>query len=390
MLRVCSFICMQLCIFKIQTMQLTLAGKKLPQELVPTIVANVYEDRKNGTVSEIRAISNFSQTCKAAYQLVQNNNFFLQENLSITKELFNCVITADEKESTIMLYILHSAFDENYDWWLNDKNCSLVLYCTKNKSGRIVKELIKKSRNQPSDTVIEYVCKKLITEKDTVAWFFGDKVSVEYYATTEKATIAHLIFLCSSLTLDIVKSLLVSGADLNSQNSKLETPFHVICKNTNVTLQMLQCCFGHKACIDTYDSYKKKPYHYICENTAVTFEIVKLFIENGADVTKVDNHGCTPLMYLAKNKNISYKMIHYLVKQGVVFDEDTLIALCKNQCITLTILKLFDLNFFSTDNLTSLYYFYEQNHYEDIKTYLLENYSENLNLEVDIDKCLIS
>ena len=98
----------------------------------------------------------------------------------------------------------------------------------------------------------------------------------------------------SKPSIEIIKSLIDTGADVNAKGNKGRTPLH-LCKKADVAKLIIDA----GADINAKDNNGKTPLYY-CEDT----DIAKMLIEAGADVNAKDNHGKT-LLHFCEDERIA-------------------------------------------------------------------------------------
>lgn len=100
---------------------------------------------------------------------------------------------------------------------------------------------------------------------------------------------------------DLTELLILAGADVNSENSKKETPLFKAAENGKADIVKL--LIEAKATIDKGNSYGETPLFAAARNKHV--DVVELLISAGADVNKTSKNGTTPLYYSCSNGDLA-------------------------------------------------------------------------------------
>lgn len=118
-----------------------------------------------------------------------------------------------------------------------------------------------------------------------------------------KETPLHRLCARAKPRIEIIKSLLDRGANVNIENVSGKTPIFYC--NFNFSLELLDLLVKHGADINHKDKYKNTILHddFLDYNTENFEEFIKELISLGFDVNSKNNLGHTPL-YLCKNKKV--------------------------------------------------------------------------------------
>lgn len=118
-----------------------------------------------------------------------------------------------------------------------------------------------------------------------------------------KETPLHRLCARAKPRIEIVKSLLDRGANVNIENVSGKTPIFYC--NFNFSLELLDLLVKHGADINHKDKYKNTILHddFLDYNTENFEEFIKELISLGFDINSKNNLGHTPL-YLCKNKKV--------------------------------------------------------------------------------------
>jgi FOG: Ankyrin repeat len=118
-----------------------------------------------------------------------------------------------------------------------------------------------------------------------------------------KETPLHRLCARAKPRIEIIKSLLDRGANVNIENVSGKTPIFYC--NFNFSLELLDLLVKHGADINHKDKYKNTILHddFLDYNTENFEEFIKELISLGFDINSKNNLGHTPL-YLCKNKKV--------------------------------------------------------------------------------------
>ena len=94
---------------------------------------------------------------------------------------------------------------------------------------------------------------------------------------------------------EIVKELIAMGADINTQDSSLQTPLNVISyRDDNIdTIDTMKVLLENGANVNIPDDRKYTPLHYACQDGYL--EGTRLLLERGANIEAYDEDGSSPL-----------------------------------------------------------------------------------------------
>ena len=94
---------------------------------------------------------------------------------------------------------------------------------------------------------------------------------------------------------EIVKELIAMGADINTQDSSLQTPLNVISyRDDNIdTIDTMKVLLENGANVNIPDDQKYTPLHYACQDGYL--EGTRLLLERGANIEAYDEDGSSPL-----------------------------------------------------------------------------------------------
>ncbi len=96
--------------------------------------------------------------------------------------------------------------------------------------------------------------------------------------------------------LELVKLLILKGANINDANAFGKTPLHYAVVNENV--EMIKFLIDLGANLEARDEEEKTPI-FIASWLNTSFEVLKVLVDSGANVNAKNERGETPLHYLA-------------------------------------------------------------------------------------------
>jgi len=142
---------------------------------------------------------------------------------------------------------------------------------------------------------------------------------------------------------DVAKYLIdVGKADLDCEESKVNTPLHFACRNANS--EMVKLILKYNIAIDCPNSVGMTPLHMACENDDL--DIVILLVNKGANINATTFEGWTPLHFAVLYGN--YDIVKYLLdKKPSHIDGKKLINMAKtskNDSIALLIINYINYN----------------------------------------------
>mmetsp|Transcript_1142 Transcript_1142/g.1683 ORF Transcript_1142/g.1683 Transcript_1142/m.1683 type:complete len:157 (-) Transcript_1142:450-920(-) len=97
---------------------------------------------------------------------------------------------------------------------------------------------------------------------------------------------------------DLVRKLIINGADVNTTDNDEYTPLHHACSNGHVNVAKLLITNGAK--VNAKNDDGGTPLHWACINGHVN--VAKLLIEKGAEFNAKNNEGITPLDVAVEKK----------------------------------------------------------------------------------------
>ena len=74
--------------------------------------------------------------------------------------------------------------------------------------------------------------------------------------------------------IEILKTLIEKGSNLNFQNSKGKSCLHLQADNQNIYFLFTKILIENKADVNLQDKSKKTPFHYLAENEKISFPLV--------------------------------------------------------------------------------------------------------------------
>jgi len=113
-------------------------------------------------------------------------------------------------------------------------------------------------------------------------------------------------------SMDIIKVLLIAGADAGSANDNCQTPLFYA--SSWGYCEAIVPLINHGACVRASDMEGFTPLHVTCQGIDNRIKMAYILIENGADIEAKDNDGSTPLDVAVVNRNA--KVVELLLDNG--------------------------------------------------------------------------
>ena len=123
----------------------------------------------------------------------------------------------------------------------------------------------------------------------------------------------------SPIYLDIVKYLVINGADVNCTDYDGERPIHNACWKGNEALEVVKYLISQGADVNCADSRRfRYPIHQACSRGDKALEVVKFLILCGANINCIDCDGWRPIHIACHrlNKGEPIELIKYLLANG--------------------------------------------------------------------------
>ena len=100
-------------------------------------------------------------------------------------------------------------------------------------------------------------------------------------------------------SLETIKFLVESQADINLKDKFGNTPLHFVCLNRNINQSVITFMVDQKADLKAREFlFGQSPFHFATKNKNISLEIAKYFISLGVSVHLKDKFGDTPIEYL--------------------------------------------------------------------------------------------
>ena len=119
---------------------------------------------------------------------------------------------------------------------------------------------------------------------------------------------------CEIGALELIKCLVLCGADINCINDNGLYPIQVACLNGDESLQLIKCLIECGADIKVQSILRRHLIHYACNKGDGALELVKCLIEYGADVNCADIYKRCPIHYASERG--AFELVKFLVANG--------------------------------------------------------------------------
>lgn len=147
---------------------------------------------------------------------------------------------------------------------------------------KVLTSLNKAAKNSDNKSIVELV---------NFGHNINDKSSI-----FSQAPIHKIIESKKSDKYEVLKNLILMGADPNTKDSNGWTPLHYACQSGD--LEAVKILVESNSKLDSYSNNKRTPLHFACSGNFP--EIVEYLLNSSADPNFKDSLGCTPLHLSAK------------------------------------------------------------------------------------------
>ena len=187
----------------------------------------------------------------------------------------------------------------------------------------VVKYLLEKSasidvRNENDETPIclAHDCPEVL---NIIIEILGSQSSFEWLKSEKPHCPTLLHYAAKKNYLEVIKHLIESGIDIDSENNLGSTPLHLAIENQH--FDVVKCLIDNGANVDIRDKEDFTPLIKTCkveaDNEDLKLEIVKYLIDNGAQID-ANTEGEQAIHKAAACKNL--KIVKYLIEKGAQID----------------------------------------------------------------------
>ncbi|HBL98995.1 TPA: hypothetical protein DDZ86_05130 [Candidatus Dependentiae bacterium] len=151
-----------------------------------------------------------------------------------------------------------------------------------------------------------------------------EKKLYDFNCSTQLEGITPLHWACKADLFDIIKFLVLHGANQNLQNNCGDTALSVLVQQKNSSLKSVNFLIRHEPQINHQDLNNRTTLHWACntENPDTKqdgrLEKIQALIKAGAELNTLDDDQETPLTIACKNNNLNTEIVKLLIQKGAV------------------------------------------------------------------------
>eukprot|EP01091_Cochliopodium_minus_P014535 TRINITY_DN4950_c0_g1_i1.p1 TRINITY_DN4950_c0_g1~~TRINITY_DN4950_c0_g1_i1.p1 ORF type:complete len:1085 (-),score=254.85 TRINITY_DN4950_c0_g1_i1:33-3287(-) len=154
-----------------------------------------------------------------------------------------------------------------------------------------------------------------------------------------------LYYFCQNKRVNIegIKYFIENKANLNAKNKKNEIPMHNLGRNINIKLNILEYMIEKKSDLNVENVDKELPIHLASSNNNIKLEMIKHMVESKSELDVMDKKGNLPAHLYANHKKFKFDILKILIEENMISKEQgnarIMDNLCKNENVTLEALK---------------------------------------------------